>query len=230
MQDLIGEEGWTVLDAPILEGPGASVSHEAPRGQKLRAGHSNAAFKRVGDFFMLRLSTVVRSVLADSSKLSVFPRPEILADPELIKSMGIEFAGFSYAVEEILSPGDIITTVSLSNSFFDEMSKAGAQVALLTGSRPPDSNLERTFRERRLDAPPRSAVSGKPGTVDLLFFWLVGVQVFNSIDGRPLVPYQAVVRRSQWLSASERFEAAWKIHKAHGISIREVTDAQQTLP
>lgn len=42
------------------------------------------------------------------------------------------------------------------------------------------------------------------------------VQVFSSIDGRPLVPYQAVVRRSQWLAVNSSFEAAWKVHKAMG--------------
>ncbi|CAL1130671.1 unnamed protein product [Cladocopium goreaui] len=346
MQDLISEDGWTVLDTPILaEGN----------------SNSNAAFKRVGNFFMLRLSTVVKSVLADSSKLSVFPRPEILADRQLTSSLGIEFADFTYTVEEILSPGDIFTSVHLRNSFMDEMNKAGAQVALLTGSSPPEA-CEEHFRERVVqwrDFPSpglltiveipfdektqtfmsqigghfatvsvvqahpqspdemivtvglfvtgsafplwasahlaqmaqsvanlvqltassfgnleslckadqnfytvlslRTCPQGRPllpgacplalnlgedpwcvlldlpeGADPAFTFWFrpVGdfnfpnylflflaaigcpqVQVFSSIDGRPLVPYQAVVRRSQWLEVNSSFEAAWKVHK-----------------
>lgn len=42
------------------------------------------------------------------------------------------------------------------------------------------------------------------------------VQVFNTMDGMFLVPYQAVVRRSQWEAVSESFETAWKLHKAGG--------------
>ena len=42
------------------------------------------------------------------------------------------------------------------------------------------------------------------------------VQVFNTMEGRPLVPYQAVVRSSQWLAVKTRFEAAWKVHKVRG--------------
>ena len=42
------------------------------------------------------------------------------------------------------------------------------------------------------------------------------VQVFNTMEGRPLVPYQAVVRSSQWLAVKTRFEAAWKVHKVWG--------------
>mmetsp|Transcript_60828 Transcript_60828/g.84625 ORF Transcript_60828/g.84625 Transcript_60828/m.84625 type:complete len:206 (-) Transcript_60828:179-796(-) len=39
------------------------------------------------------------------------------------------------------------------------------------------------------------------------------VQVYNTMDGALLVPYQAVVQRSQWNSLASRFEAAWKVHK-----------------
>eukprot|EP00913_Durusdinium_trenchii_P009762 g9170.t1 len=49
-----------------------------------------------------------------------------------------------------------------------------------------------------------------------LFLAAIGcaeVQVFNSMDGRLLVPYQAVVRRAQWMSVAKRFDAAWKLHK-----------------
>ena len=33
------------------------------------------------------------------------------------------------------------------------------------------------------------------------------------MDGALLVPYQAVVQRSQWNSLASRFDAAWKVHK-----------------
>ncbi|CAE7299201.1 unnamed protein product [Symbiodinium natans] len=39
------------------------------------------------------------------------------------------------------------------------------------------------------------------------------VQVFNTMDGALLVPYQAVVQRSQWEQVASRFDAAWKVHK-----------------
>ena len=47
-----------------------------------------------------------------------------------------------------------------------------------------------------------------------LLIHVIQVQVFNTMEGRPLVPYQAVVRSSQWLAVKTRFEAAWKVHKA----------------
>ncbi|CAJ1365364.1 unnamed protein product [Effrenium voratum] len=50
----------------------------------------------------------------------------------------------------------------------------------------------------------------------MMFLAAIGcpeVQVFNTMDGMFLVPYQAVVRRSQWEAVSESFETAWKLHK-----------------
>ena len=54
------------------------------------------------------------------------------------------------------------------------------------------------------------------------------VQVFNTMEGRPLVPYQAVVRSSQWLAVKTRFEAAWKVHKVWGGKTFPVKKTKQT--
>ncbi|CAK9112157.1 unnamed protein product [Durusdinium trenchii] len=348
-QDLISEDNWTSLDAPLLS--------DASGG-----GEIDAAFKHVGNFFMLRLRTAVQSPLADNTALGLFPRPETLLDNELLRSLGIDFDCWKGTTEDILSPGDIIATVIFGNGMIPSMSKAGEQVALMTGSRPP-VNFEVEFRERIVqwrDFPSpglltlveipfdeesqtfvsqsgghfatvtvvephpqnsdqmivtvglfvtghafpawasahlaqmaqsiaqmihvsaasfqniellaeadadfysvlslRTCPQGRPllpgalpehvlnpnedpwcVVLDLpeeveykLSFWFrpfgefnfpnylflflaaIGcaeVQVFNSMDGRLLVPYQAVVRRAQWMSVAKRFDAAWKVHK-----------------
>ena len=56
------------------------------------------------------------------------------------------------------------------------------------------------------------------------------MQVYNTMDGALLVPYQAVVQRSQWNSLASRFEAAWKVHKDRTDTARLVEGAVTLRP
>ena len=107
------------------------------------------------------------------NNVSAFPRPETLGNQELLESMGVDPC-WNALIEEIVSPGDVVATVSFPNKDIEELQnkasgtlkgmwhvvchmlyrsghdpsgQAGQQVALLTGSAPP-ATIEHSFRER----------------------------------------------------------------------------------